>query len=145
MSLALPILRIFSAQYAIQITRRLVGFAAASYSLYDTDGEDFTTFQAVGGFQYWLTNWMSANLVYSYRRLNPDGDNRESDILQSTTIDGNSVVLSIAMYFDIWPNIGLARSVAANSQIFGLPQIGGGSAPPEPAPQPAQQTPAPNP
>ena len=135
----------FFSQYAIQVTRRLVGFAAASYSLYDTEGVDFTTFQAVGGFQYWLTNWMSANLVYSYRRLNPDGDNRESDILQATTIDGNSVVLSIAMYFDIWPNIGLARSVAASSQILGVSQLGSGSTQPEPTPQPVEQTPSQNP
>ena len=88
---------------------------------------------------------MSANLVYSYRRLNPDGNNRDSEIIQNSTIDGNSVVLSVSMYFDIWPNVGLARSVAANSQIFGLPQFGSGITQPEPVPQPAEQTPAPNP
>ena len=135
----------FFSQYGIQITRRLTAFAAASYSLYDTEDSDFTTFYALGGFQYWLTNWMSANLVYSYRRLNPDGNNRDSEIIQNSTIDGNSVVLSVSMYFDIWPNVGLARSVAANSQIFGLPQFGSGITQPEPVPQPAEQTPAPNP
>ena len=135
----------FFTQYAIQVTRRLTAFAAASFSLYDTEDSDFTTFYALGGFQYWLTNWMSANLVYSYRRLNPDGDNRDSEIIQDSTVDGNSVVLSVSMYFDIWPNIGLGRSVAANSQIFGSPQLGSGIIQPEPVPQPTEQTPDPNP
>src|SRR5581483_6299714 len=136
----------FFGQYAIRFSRRLVGFAAVTYTMYDTSGADFTTLQALGGFQYWLTNWMSANLVYDYRRLNPNGNNRESDLLSAVTIDGNSVLLSLTMYFDIWPNIGLGRSVAANSQLFGLPAMGGIGTPPSSVPQqPAGQAPDLNP
>ncbi len=136
----------FSTQYTIQLTRRLTMFAAANYSMYDTRDSNFNTFQAIGGFQYWVTSWMSANLMYNYRQLDPGkikGTSRESTILRTATIDGNSVTLSLSMHFDIWPNVGLARSVAANSQMAIESPVEGVQ--PGPAPEPAQQAPAANP
>jgi hypothetical protein len=120
-------------QFTIQMSRRWTGFASAGYSIHEVQGPDFDTFQAVAGVQYWLTSWMSANLLYNYRRLDPgDSGSRQSDILRASVTDGNSVVLSVSAYFDIWPTVGLARGVAANAQILSAPALGTG--PPQAVP-----------
>lgn len=110
----------------------MAGFASVQFSLYDTQGSaDFETFQAVAGVQYWLTSWMSANLVYQYRRFDAENAAR-STLLRSAAIseaiDGNSVTLSLTAYFDIWPNLGFARGSALTSPLFsptGLPGVAG--------------------
>lgn len=132
--------------YTIQLSRRWTAFAAAAFSIYEVDGPDFETFQALAGMQYWLTSWMSANLVYNYRRLDPGKEGvRQSEILRGSITEGNSIVVSLSAYFDIWPNVGFARGVATNAQMLYVPSAGPSGTSPISGPQPGEQTSPPNP
>jgi hypothetical protein len=136
---------IFS-QFVVQLSQRWTGIALARYSIHEVDGPDFDTLQAVAGVQYWLTSWMSANLLYNYRRLDPgDAGSRQSDILRASVTDGNSVVLSVSAYFDIWPTVGFARGVAANAQLLSFPGLATGGPQSIPNQQPGGQPAAPSP
>jgi hypothetical protein len=134
----------FFARYIIQLSRQVGGFASAEYSYFDTTkSSDFETFQALAGFQYWLTSWMSANLVYQYRRFDAKNP-AQSGLLQAAAvtgaIEGHSIVLSLAAYFDIWPNPGFGRGAALNSPLFapiGRLGIGAGAGSSAPTPQPS--------
>jgi len=137
----------FYTRYIIQLSRRMAGFASAEYSLYDTQGSsNYETFQAAAGLQYWLTSWMSANLVYQFRRFDAKNPS-DSDLLREAAvtgaIDGNSVVLSLTAYFDIWPNPGFGRRAALNSPLFSPADPLGIGGPTNSTPLPEPPAPAP--
>ncbi|MGE0823698.1 MAG: hypothetical protein AB7G75_28450 [Candidatus Binatia bacterium] len=125
----------FFSTYVIQLSRRFTGIAAADFSMFDTDDSDFQTLQILAGLQYWVTSWMSVNLMYNYRWLDPDQGGSRDNFLSTAKIDGHSVIVSLSAYFDIWPNVGLARGIAARSPFLSSP-VGGGSqsAPSSPGP-----------
>jgi hypothetical protein len=116
----------FFSFFNIRLTRRLTGIAGATFSLFNTDDEDFKTFQALAGISYWITGWLSANLAYSYRWLDPEGGVATTGFLRESKTDSNSIFLSVAVYFDIWPNVGLAKGVASLAP-FSSASLGGTS------------------
>jgi hypothetical protein len=102
----------FFAFYTMNLTRRLTGIAGADFSLFDTEDTDFKTFQALVGLQYWITGWLSVNAAYWYRRLIPDGGSDSTGFLSRSTVDSNSVFIFFSTYFDLWPNMGLAKAAS---------------------------------
>jgi len=99
----------FFAYASNQFTRRLIGVVGADFSMFDTEDTDFDTLQVLAGVQYWLTRWLSANLAYNYRRLDPNGGTTTTDFLRRSVVDGNTVFFSVTANFDLWPNLGFSR------------------------------------
>jgi hypothetical protein len=95
----------------IRLTRHLTGIMGAHFSLFDTDDADFKVFQTLAGVQYWITSWLSAGLLYSYRWLDPEGGADTTGFLRRAKTDSHSVFVSFSAHFDIWPNVGLARGM----------------------------------
>jgi hypothetical protein len=132
----------FFTGFQIQLTRRLVGMAGAELSLYDTDNQDYETFQALAGFQYWLASWVAVNLAYNFQRFDPERQNGDtSSILSQGIVDSNSVFLSLVAYFDLWPNLGLAHGAAASHMLPTFSPVrgpAGGPVPSSSGPSPQQ-------
>jgi hypothetical protein len=131
----------FFSYFNTQLTRRLTGIASTSFSLFDTDDSDFKVFQVQVGMQYWVMSWLSANLAYNYSWLDPESSSADSSassgFLRNAKTDSNSVFLSLAAYFDLWPNLSLARGVSSSLLFPFSPSGGGGTLPsPGPTPQP---------
>lgn len=99
----------FFGSFSLQLTRRLTVLTGTEFSLYDTEDEDFKTFQAFAGIQYWLTSWLSTGLAYSYQWLDPEGGSRRTSVLGQSITDSNSVFVFLTAHFDVWPNMGPAR------------------------------------
>jgi hypothetical protein len=120
--------------FAIQLSERVSGTAKASYSFYDTDEVNFKTFQASAILQYVMTTWLSSNLSYSYRFINSGRGARQTDLLTQGNVDGSIVFLNVVARFDLWPNIGLARtfSSTALSPVLTTPFPTAPVAPPKP-------------
>lgn len=104
----------FFGSFTLQLTRRLSVLAGTEFSLFDTAGEDFKTFQAFAGLRYWLTSWLSTGFAYSYQWLDSDGGSGRTSFFEQSAVDSNSISVFLAAYFDIWPNIGLAKSRSAS-------------------------------
>ncbi len=102
----------FSAAFNMQVTEKLAALAGVDFPLYSTDQGNFKTFQASAGLQYTFTSWLASTLFYNYRMSDASSAAaRNSDgILQAGKVSANSVYLTLTTSFDIWPNIGLARS-----------------------------------
>ena len=101
--------------FRIQLAERVTGDARVSYSFYDTNEVNFKTFQASAILQYVITTWLSSNLSYSYRFIDSGSGARRTDLLTRGTVDGSSVFLNFVARFDLWPNIGLARSLSSTA------------------------------
>jgi hypothetical protein len=101
--------------FAIQLAERVSGSAKASYSFYDTDEVNFKTFQASAILQYVMTTWLSSNLSYSYRFIHSGRGSRQTDLLTRGNVDGSIVFLNVVARFDLWPNIGLARTFSSTA------------------------------
>lgn len=131
----------FYGYFHIYLSRRLLGIAAVDFSLYepDTAHDNFKTYQAIAGLQYWLTSWLSANLAYNYRKFEPDSSSPGSNLLPQLKANGNSVFITLAAYFDLWPNVALARGMAT-SQLL-PPAVPGATASPSTTAAPTSSTP----
>jgi hypothetical protein len=103
------------AGFRMQITEKLTGNAGVDFSMFDTDDENFNTLRARAGLQYLITSWLSSALFYSYRQIDSGAGARSSDLLERGNVSRNAAFVSITAHFDIWPNIGLARSLTASS------------------------------
>jgi len=90
----------------IRLTETLSVNGAVTFSLFDTNDDNFNTFEAQGGIQYLLKQWLSTSLRYTYRR-------RDSDL--EDTINGNSVFLFLSTQIDTWPNFGLPKAFRRQS------------------------------
>jgi hypothetical protein len=123
------------------LSLRLLAIAAIDYRLWETDssGNDFRTLQAIAGLQYWITSWLSANLIYNYRQLDPNHFSAADSNLQQLKANANSVFVTLAAHFDLWPNSSLARG-AATSQLM-PPAAPGATASPGPITPPASPIP----
>jgi len=131
----------FYGYFHIYLSRRLLGVAAVDFSMFETETtrNDFRTFQVVAGLQYWITNWLSANLAYNYRQLTPDNFSAADSNLRQLKANANSIFIALAAHFDLWPNFSLARGMAA-SQLMppaapGVTTSSGPTAPASPIPQ----------
>ena len=98
--------------FSILLTRFLTGNAGVNYSLFDTDDVDFNTLQAHAGFQYWITNWLSSNLMYSHRLRDGGSGAAATDLRTGAKVQSNSIFLFLTATFDIWPNLGFAKGAA---------------------------------
>lgn len=99
----------FFGYFSVDLTRRLSGAVNVGYSLYDTGDAEFRTLDALSTLQYWLTNWLAANLIYSYRKLDPGPGTRGYAFLARGVTNGNSVLIGFSMMFDVWPDFRLGR------------------------------------
>jgi hypothetical protein len=121
-------------RFNIRLAERISGNAGLNYSFYDTDDVNFNTFEVNAGLQYAMTSWLSSNLSYTFRSIDSGAGATSTDLLSRGTVDGSSVFLSVTARFDLWPNIGLARSLssASLSPVLRTP-FPAVSAPPAPA------------
>lgn len=99
----------FFTHFDSRLTNRLTGKVAVDFSLFDTENVNFKTFRATAGLQYLINTWLSSNLSYDYRSSTNGAGASSSTLLQKGTIQSNTVFLSLAAHFDLWPNPGLAR------------------------------------
>lgn len=99
----------FFSFYSLQLSRRLTGFAGSELALFDAEEADFTTFQAMLGLRYWLTEWLSANMAYSYSWTDSENGTAAREALGRGKVASNTLFFFFAMHFDVWPHFGLAR------------------------------------
>jgi hypothetical protein len=104
-------------QFHYQVTEKLSTQAGVNFSFYDTDEGNFQTFQAAAGARYQFTPWLASNLFYAYRWTDSSNSVARSapDLLQAGVVRANTVYLTLTANFDLWPNLGLARSLTAPS------------------------------
>ena len=101
--------------FNMQLTEKLGTVAGVNYSLYRTDGGNFSTFQTSVGVQYRFNAWLASNLFYSYRWSDSSTGAAvsSSNALQAGIVRANSVYLTLTASFDVWPNVGLARDISS--------------------------------
>jgi hypothetical protein len=102
-------------RFRMQITERLTGNAGVEFSLFDTKDVNFNTLRASMGLQYLITSWLSSALVYRYRQIDSGAGANSSELLDRGKVTSNSAFVSVTAHFDIWPSIGLARSMTGSS------------------------------
>jgi hypothetical protein len=101
------------ANYKHRLTEKLFANLNANFSFFDTEDVNFKTFQAGLGFQYLVTSWLSSALNYYFNWVDSGAGANSTELLNKGTVRSNSVFISVTTRFDIWPNIGLARSVTS--------------------------------
>lgn len=99
----------FFSRFTFQLSRRLAVSSGAELALFDAEDANFSTFQAFVGLQYWLTNWLSTNITYSYNWTDSESGSAAREVLGRGKIDSNTVFLFFAVHFDVWPRFGLAK------------------------------------
>jgi len=138
-----------SSGFGIRLTERLAGILGVDYSLFNTQDDDVKVFRAGGGLQYWITNWLSSNLLYSYRWRDSGtldtgggGCNKTTNcLLTAGQVAGNSIFLGLSVHFDVGPNVGLARGpirplyAPMGAPLYAPPEF---QQPLRPAPVPSQ-------
>ena len=110
-----------NSQFSYQVTEKLSTLAGVNFSFYDTDDGNFQTFQASAGARYQFTQWLASNLFYAYRWTDASSQVARSDLLQPGVVRANSVYLTLTLNFDVWPNIGLSRSVTSLVPLIRTP------------------------
>jgi hypothetical protein len=110
-------------RFDYQVTEKLSTIAGVDFSFYDTDEGNFQTFQASAGARYQFTPWLASNLFYAYRWTDSSNSVAQSSsgILQPGIVRANAVYLTLTANFDLWPNTGLSRSVAALTPFIVTP------------------------
>jgi opacity protein-like surface antigen len=103
------------------VTEKLSTTAAVDFSLYDTDNGNFQTFQAGAGARYQFTPWLASNLIYAYRWTDSSNSAAQSGLFQAGIVRANSVYLNLTAYFDLWPNVGLNRTIAPLTPLITTP------------------------
>lgn len=113
----------FFSDFNVRLTEKLSANSGVDFSLYDTDDVDFKTFQAKLGLQYLINSWLSYHLGYNFRWLDRGSGPSDITLLNKGIVRGNALFAALAVHFDLWPNIGLARSIssAAVSPIIRTP------------------------
>jgi len=103
----------------IRLTEQLNGAVSVDFSNFDTDDTDFRTLQGQAALQYWFNTWLSSNLSYRHQWRSA-GQGASGTLLgTSGTVRSNSILAGLSIYFDIWPNIGLAQT----APITRIPQL----------------------
>jgi hypothetical protein len=110
-------------QFNYQVTEKLSTLAGINFSFYDTDDGNFQTFQASAGARYQFTPWLASNFFYAYRWTDSSASAAQSSsgILQTGIVRANAVYLTLTANFDLWPNVGLARSTSALMPLVTTP------------------------
>ena len=105
----------FFTNFNWRFTENISTSSSVDFSFFDTKDVNFKTFQAGLAVQYLLTSWLSSALSYSFNWIDSGPGANSTDLLQRGIVRSNSVFLSAMMRFDVWPNIGLARSVSSST------------------------------
>jgi hypothetical protein len=110
-------------QFNYQVTEKLSTISGVNFSFYDTDDGNFQTFQVSAGAQYQFTPWLASNFFYAYRWTDSSASAAQSSsgILQTGVVRANAVHLTLTANFDLWPNVGLARSTTALTPLVTTP------------------------
>ena len=110
-------------QFNYQVTEKLSTIAGVNFSFYDTDDGNFQTFQASAGARYQFTPWLASNFFYAYRWTDSSTSAAQSSsgILQTGMVRANAVYLTLTANFDLWPNVGLSRSMTALTPLVTTP------------------------
>ena len=110
-------------QFSYQVTEKLSTLAGINFSLYNTDDGNFQTFQASAGARYQFTPWLASNFLYAYRWTDSGASVAQASggILQTGIVRANVVYLTLTANFDLWPNTGLSRSMAAATPLITTP------------------------
>jgi hypothetical protein len=105
----------FFANFGMRLTEKLLLNSSANFSLYTPNNVNFSTFQAGLGFQYLINTWLSSALSYNFNWISSGAGASTTNLLERGVVNSNSVILSITSRFDLWPNVGLARSMTSPS------------------------------
>jgi hypothetical protein len=115
----------FFTDFDSRITDRLTAKANVSYSLWDTDDENFTTFQAIAGLQYAINSWLSSNLNYGFystkggsgASTSCGSGSSNTTCIPKGTVNANTVWLTFTANFNLWPNPGLSRAISSSAAV----------------------------
>jgi hypothetical protein len=110
-----------NSQFNYQVTEKLSTIAGVNFSFYDTDDGNFQTFQASAGARYQFTPWLASNFFYAYRWTDSSSQAARSDLLQAGVVRANTVYLTLTANFDLWPNVGLSRSMTVPTPLVITP------------------------
>ena len=103
----------FFSNFDLRLTEKLSANSGVDFSFYDTDDVNFKTFQAKLGFQYLITSWLSSHLGYNFRWVDRGSAPSDVTLLDKGIVRGNTLFAALAVQFDLWPNIGLGRSLSS--------------------------------
>ncbi len=98
--------------FTMRLTEKLTANSNLSFSLFDTKDVNFKTMQAALGLQYIINSWLSAGLNYSFNWIDSGSGASSTDLLNKGVVNSNSVFLTLTSRFDLWPNVGLSRSMS---------------------------------
>jgi hypothetical protein len=135
----------FFTDFDSRITDRLTAKANVSYSLFDTEDENFTTFQATAGLQYAINSWLSSNLHYGFYStkggsggtVNCGSGSSNTTCIPKGTVNANTVWFTLTANFNLWPNPGLSRGISSPSAVPLIrPPFSGNQAPSSSADKP---------
>lgn len=104
--------------FVMRLTEKLSVNSGVNFSLFDTDDVNFKTFQGNLGLQYLIAPWLSSALNYNFRWIDSGSGASNTDLLTQGVVKANTVLLSLTFSFDLWPNIGLARSNMSSSTLI---------------------------
>ena len=125
----------FFTDFDSRLTDRLTAKVNVSYSLWNTDDENFKTFQAIAGLQYAINSWLSSNLNYGFYSTKGGSGATEncgsSNIcIPKGTVNSNTVWLTLTANFNLWPNPGLSRGISSAAAVpIVRPPFSSGQAP----------------
>jgi hypothetical protein len=115
----------FFTDFNSQVTDRLSTKINVSYSLWNTDDENFRTFQATAGLQYAINSWLSSNLNYGFYSTNGGSGgsitcgsgSSNATCIPKGTVNANTVWFALTANFNLWPNPGLSRGISSSSAV----------------------------
>jgi hypothetical protein len=96
----------------MRITEKLTATSNLNFSLFDTKDVNFKTFQAGMGLQYAINTWLSTGLNYYFNWIDSGAGASSTGVLNKGAVNSNSVFVNLTSRFDLWPNVGLARSMS---------------------------------
>jgi len=102
----------FFTNFTMRITEKLTATSNLNFSLFDTKDVNFKTFQAGMGLQYAINTWLSTGLNYYFNWIDSGAGASSTGVLNKGAVNSNSVFVNLTSRFDLWPNVGLARSMS---------------------------------
>jgi hypothetical protein len=98
--------------FTMRVTEKMTATSNVNFSLYDTKDVNFKTLQIGLGLQYAINTWLSTGLNYSFNWIDSGAGASSTDLLNKGVVNSNAVFVSLTSRFDLWPNVGLARSIS---------------------------------
>jgi len=102
----------FFTDFTMLITEKLSATAKADFSLYNTKDVNFNTFQGGLALLYSINSWLSTGVDYRFNWIDSGVGAASTNLLEKGVVNSNSVFVVLTSRFDLWPNVGLAKSTA---------------------------------